>query len=244
MSYGIAIVTYNRCAVLAESIQAVLDTTKPAAVIVCDDGSTDETSYVASQYPVTYIRGPRKGVCWNKNRGLVSLQHLDYICILEDDLIPTESGWMETYIDAAEYSGTHHFCRVQDKEVDETVPDFSKAMTEKGFTPLFGPSARGDLTFITKRVIREMGGFHPDFIGVGYGHQEWSARVVNAGLIPHPLKWVDIKEARDLFVQKGDTEGGRWNDPKETQKQDLKRNRAIQRRLKATGYIYCPLRMV
>ncbi len=90
-------------------------------------------------------------------------------------------------------------------------------------------------------MVRKVGAFNPRFRGAGYAHGEWSNRVFEAGLIPHPLKWVDIKEARDKFVQKGDTEGGRWLMSKQQLKQQLKDNHALAKRLKATKYIYHPL---
>lgn len=239
---GIGIVTYNRSKYLGEVIKGILDTTLDTKVVVADDGSTDETAYIVSQFKdIIYLRGPNKGVAHNKNRVLFALQNCSYIAIIEDDLIATESGWFEIYQKAAQYSGIHHFCRVQDKEIAEVIPDFSKDMSEQGLTPIYGESPRGDLTFITKAVINKIGGFNPQFIGVGYAHGEWSNRAFNAGLIPHPLKWIDIKEARDKFIQRGDTEGGRWNIDKKVIKEQIKRNRAIQKELKASRYIYCEL---
>lgn len=241
-SKGVGIVTYNRSKYLGEVIKSVVDTVTDAKIVVADDGSTDETSYIVSQFKdIFYVRGPNKGVAHNKNRALFTLQNCSYIAIIEDDLVAIEPGWFELYQKAAHYSGIHHFCRVQDKEVPETIPEFSADMINQKLTPIYGESPRGDLTFITKAVINKIGGLNPQFIGVGYAHGEWSNRAFNAGLIPHPRKWIDIKEARDKFIQKGDTEGGRWNIDKKVIKEQIKRNRAIQRDLKASKYIYCEL---
>jgi len=242
---GVAICTYNRAAKLAEILEAVIKTTPEGCrIVVCDDGSTDDTEYVVgslSHHDFVYLRGQNKGVAHNKNRALVALSGADYLVILEDDLIPQTSGWFETYIRAAELSGIHHFCRVQDKEIPEQVPEFNEAMAKEGLTPIYGPSPRGDFTFLTRKVIRDVGGFNPEFFGAGYAHGEWSNRVAKAGLIPHPANWVDIREGRDVFLQIGDTEGGRWNHSKQRADEERKRNRAVYRRLKATQYIYCPL---
>lgn len=240
---GVAICTYNRAVYLHEMIQSVLDTTtQDTRIVVCDDGSTDETYYTAAQFPnVLYVRGPNLGVAANKNRALWSLQDCAFLCILEDDLVPKETGWFDKYQNAALTTGIHHFCRVQDKYVEETVPDFSAWMQDKGYTPIYGPTPRGDLTFITNRVVQEVGAFNPKFRGAGYAHGEWSRRVAKAELITHPLHWVDIKEACECFVQLGDTEGGRWLEDKRKIKEQLRTNAAVAQRLEKTGYIYHPL---
>lgn len=242
---GVGICTYNRGHQIGDLLEAVLGTTKDAKIVLADDGSTDDTAYVASQFKsVLYMRGPNKGVAYNKNRALFALQTCRFIALLEDDLFPTQPGWFDKYREAAVLSGIHHFCRVQDKEVDEVLPEFKEWMVEKGLTPIYGPSPRGDFTFLTGKVLKMVGGFHPEFIGVGFAHGEWSNRVWNAGLIPHPSKWVDIKEGRDLFTQRGDTTGGRWAENQQAIKEQMKKNRAVQRRLKASRYLYAPLELL
>jgi len=211
-------------------------------IVVCDDGSDDDTYYVVSKFDnVVYVRGSNKGVAYNKNRAMFTLQDCAFVAMLEDDLIPENPLWFERYEDASILTGIHHFCRVQDKELGDTVPGFTEWLTSKKITPIFGPSPRGDMTFYTNKVVRKVGGFNPKFFGIGYAHGEWSHRVQQCGLIPHPLKWVDIEESRDSFVQKGDQEGGRWHISEAEIKEQIKRNRAIQRKLKASRYTYCPL---
>jgi glycosyltransferase involved in cell wall biosynthesis len=242
---GIAICTYNRGFQLKEVIDAVYATAPEGCrIAVCDDGSTDDTPYVVKEYPdLLYIRGPNLGVAANKNRGLIALKECHFGVLLEDDLIPTKPGWFDTYESAYLNTGIHHFCRVQDKEVEETIPEFTEWLKTLSLTPLYGPSPRGDFTFFTATVLKRVGGFNPEFRGAGYAHGEWSHRVTKAGLVPHPLKWVDIKEARDTFIQKGDTDGGRWLDSKKEIKQQLKDNCVIGRRLRKSKYIHCPLEL-
>jgi hypothetical protein len=139
----------------------------------------------------------------------------------------------------------HHFCRVQDKEIPETIPSFTEYMQQTmKATPIYASSPRGDLTFITRRVITQIGAFNPLFQGVGYAHGEWSARVAKAGLISHPLHWIDIAEARDKFKQVGDTEGGRWEDDQVKLKKQMQYNKRVLRNLNTQDYIHCPLRIV
>jgi glycosyltransferase involved in cell wall biosynthesis len=231
-SEGIAIATYNRSEGLKESLTAVFDT-KPdgARVVVCDDGSTDSTFKVVEQFPdVTLIRGTNKGVGANKNRAIFALRNYDFITILEDDLIPTESGWFEMYREFCLHTNTHHFCRVQDKFIEEVVPDFTTwCVANLNMTPIYGPSPRGDFTFISNMVIRKVGAFHPDFVGVGHAHGQWSDRVIASHLVQHPNKWVDIQEAANKFKQVGDTIGGRWNEDQAVIQEQVKTNHNIRK---------------
>lgn len=237
---GIAIVTYNRAEQIEEVIQAVLQT-KPsnARVIVCDDGSHDNTYEKVRIFPeVTFITGQNLGVGANKNRALYCLRNHDFICILEDDLVPIEPGWFEYYENMCLHTNIHHFCRVQDKQVPEVVPDFYNWCTEKlKLTPIYGPSPRGDLTFISNMVIRKVGAIHPDFVGVGHAHGQWSDRVAASGMINHPNKWIDIAEASVKFKQLGDTKGGRWNHIAADVKEQIKRNSALRKTL-GTDLLY------
>jgi len=235
---GVALCHYNRQKYLTDIIAAVKDTSPLGTkIVICDDGSSSTINTRGE----LLIQGKNLGVAANKNRALWALQDCQFLCILEDDLLPTSKGWFEIYEKAAIHSNINHFCRVQDKLVLETVPEFSKYMNGKGLTPIYGPSPRGDLTFITKTVVNRVGAFNPQFRGAGYAHGEWSARVWNSGLIVHPNKWVDIKEARDMFVQVGDTEGGRWNLGKEELKKQLKDNKKLFKELQQVSYIHLPL---
>jgi glycosyltransferase involved in cell wall biosynthesis len=247
---GVAVCHYNRLDRLEEIVKAV-KRTAPAGtrVVICDDGSDEAASQaydghgetvsqIARRQDVLLLQGPNKGVAANKNRALWALQDCHLLCILEDDLKPTERGWFEAYEAAAILSGIHHFCRVQDKEIPEEVPAFSAYMAEASLTPIYGPSPRGDLTFLTSTVVQTVGAFNPLFRGAGYAHGEWSNRVARSGLINHPARWVDIKEARDKIVQLGDTEGGRWEIDVSDQ---LRRNRQVLKELQRKEYTYCDL---
>lgn len=242
---GVGIVTYNRAKRLGDLIEAVLSTTAGVRVVIADDGSTDETPQVVASFPqVLYIRGANRGVAHNKNRALAALQGCEYVALLEDDLFPVEGGWFAMYEVASAYLGVHHFCRVQDKEVPETVPACTEALVrDRNLTPIYGASPRGDLTFVTRRALEMCGGLHPDFIGAGHAHGEWSERIARAGLLQHPLKWMDIKEARDCFEQRGDTEGGRWADDPTKIAEQVAHNRAVRKRLRMSGTSHVPLEL-
>jgi len=249
---GVAICHYNRHHTLRKVVEAVKETVDPATrIVVCDDGSKHEAKLeemmidsvedVCRECEVLLIKGPNLGVAANKNRALWALQDCHYLCILEDDLFPTEKGWFEIYMKAMSLSGCHHYCRIQDKEIKDTVPAFTEFMTSHGVTPIFASSPRGDFTFLTQKVVKKVGAFNPKFRGAGYAHGEWSKRVAKAGLIGHPLEWMDIKEARDMFDQIGDREGGRWIDSEKEIRTQLKRNARVLKELEVIPYIHHPL---
>jgi GT2 family glycosyltransferase len=239
--YGVGIVHYNRTKHLGAIVTAVKETVPEGTkIVVADDGSTENVESVLPS-DVLYIKGPNRGVSYCKNRALFALQDFQYIALLEDDLIPIEKGWLEIYSEVSMLTDNHHFCRVQDKEIQETHMDFKEFLHSKNYTPIYGSSPRGDFTFITRTVIQQVGGLNPRFLGIGYAHGEWSERINAAGLIAHPLKWWDILEARNKFVQIGDTVGGRWNIQGLDLKAQLRANKKIANELKQTGYTYCPL---
>lgn len=238
---GVAICTYNRGYQLTKIVKAVQKTVPSGTrVVVCDDGSNDG-EFPEQHYSAITVRGPNLGVAANKNRALYALQDCHYLCILEDDLMPTDTGWFESYERAAQLSGIHHFCRVQDKLVPSQAPQFDTFMAANNLHPTYGPSPRGDLTFLTATVLRVVGGFNPLFRGVGYAHGEWSARVQRAGLINHPNKWVDIAEGSAKFKQIGDTEGGRWDEDEKKIRRQLKRNSQVLKDCQRNEYTYHPL---
>lgn len=241
---GIALCTYNR----SYNLPTVLDNLmanlpSDCRVVVCDDGSTDNTYEAIQPYKdeLTFISGPNQGVAANKNRALYALQDCSFISILEDDLYPTRPGWFELYEDAAMLTDIHHFCRVQDKEVEETIPEFTQWMAKHDVTPIYGPSPRGDFTFITAKVLEKVGGLNSKFKGAGYAHGEWSERIFKAGLIPHPLKWIDLKESRDVMKQIGDTEGGRWLEDQKKIRSQLKYNASVLKSLRKSDYLHHPI---
>lgn len=243
---AVSICTFNRVDHIDEVVDSVLSTVPNGTdVFVCDDGSEDGTHDVWAQNPkVHYYRGPNLGVAANKNRALWMMQDHHFMCILEDDLMPLVKGWFETYEAVSVLTDIHHFCRVEDKVAPEVRPAFTDYLKAAlNVTPIYGSSPRGDLTFLTRKVITTVGGFHPDFKGVGYAHGEYSARVVKAGLVSHPNGYVDIIEARDKFKQIGDTSGGRWDVDPERIKKELARNRGVAKKLKKNGDIYVPLRI-
>lgn len=243
---GVGLCHYDRMDTLPEILKAITETVpENTRVVVADDGTPSQNGKnvadICRNAGVLLIQGPNAGVAANKNRALWALQDCQFIALIEDDLKPNQKGWYEVYEQCAAITGIHHFCRVQDKRIPETIESFSAYLSKHALSPLYASSPRGDFTFLTSTILHKVGGFNPAFRGAGYAHGEWSGRVWRAGLIGHPNKWIDIMQGRDRFDQIGDTSGGRWKLTEEQLKAQLSRNKRVFRDLEKSGYIHCPL---
>ena len=82
---SVIIPTYNRAYILSKAIESVLNQTfKDLELIVVDDGSTDETPYLVSKYPLIYVKKPHTGVPHTRNIG-ISKAKGDFIAFLDSD---------------------------------------------------------------------------------------------------------------------------------------------------------------
>ncbi|MGB3721368.1 MAG: glycosyltransferase family 2 protein [Pacificimonas sp.] len=96
---SVLIPTFNRAAYLGEALDSIFaGTVLPAEIIVIDDGSTDETANVLSDYAecIEVIRQPNGGKSVALNRGLKSARQ-PYIWIFDDDDIATPDALQTLY---------------------------------------------------------------------------------------------------------------------------------------------------
>ena len=88
----IGIPCWNQAQYLPEAIESVLNQTyKPHEIWVCNDGSPDETRYVAQQYPIKYIETTNRGLASARNTILMnSAPDTDFMLFLDSDdkLVP------------------------------------------------------------------------------------------------------------------------------------------------------------
>jgi hypothetical protein len=86
-SFSVVIAAYNSAGTIAEAIDSVLaQTAAPAQLIVCDDGSTDDTEAAVGRYGdrVTYLKKERGGVATARNAAL-EIATEDFFAVLDAD---------------------------------------------------------------------------------------------------------------------------------------------------------------
>ena len=83
---SVIIPCHNQARFLAEAIESVLGQIfRPGEIVVVDDGSTDDTSAVAAQYPdVLCVRQRKRGSSSARNAGLEATRHR-YVAFLDAD---------------------------------------------------------------------------------------------------------------------------------------------------------------
>lgn len=89
--FSVVIPCYDQAKYLPEAIESVLaQTHKPHEIIVVNDGSPDDTRYVARQYPVKYIETTNRGLSSARNTGLMNMTG-DWFYPLDADDMMTEN---------------------------------------------------------------------------------------------------------------------------------------------------------
>lgn len=176
---GIGIITYNRKAILSDTIDRVRALTRQpgAALVVADDGSTDGTLAMLRDKQVPVITGINMGIAWNKNRALFLLSHMlgcETVILLEDDTQPNRAGWETQWIAAANRWG-HVNC----------APEWFQQYILSGAGTATDPARSRHVTAqcsaYSKAALTFGGYFDPLFRGYGHEHVEHSRRLVRVG---------------------------------------------------------------
>jgi glycosyltransferase involved in cell wall biosynthesis len=117
---SVIIPTYNRARFLGEAAASVLaQTYRDYEVIIIDDGSTDNTPEVVSQFPpvVKYFRQENRGVSAARNRG-IEMTSGEFLAFLDSDDILIEDALQKNvlFLDQHPEAG---FCYGQVYKIDE-----------------------------------------------------------------------------------------------------------------------------
>ncbi len=175
---GIAVTTYNRSAVVQELVTALETTTRSAyALVVCDDGSTDDTVAALRARGVRVISGQNRGIAWNKNRGLFYLTACagcDVVLLLDDDVIPVAVGWERDWVRAGLSLGhvnLAHLARPDALLGGRCIPE----------DPGIATMTSGACIAASRRALAEVGYMDTRFRGYGHEHAEFSLRFLRAG---------------------------------------------------------------
>ena len=85
---SVIVCTYNGARTLRECLSALTDLDYPNyEVLVVNDGSTDDTAFIAQDYPVRLISQPNKGLSAARNTGLAASEG-EIVAYIDDDAFP------------------------------------------------------------------------------------------------------------------------------------------------------------
>ena len=100
----ILIATYNRAAVLSQTLEAftAVDRTGiDCSIVIIDNNSTDNTAEVVKEYeaqlPLSYLREPRPGKNCALNKALRECVLKDIVVFTDDDVTPTRN-WLQEIV--------------------------------------------------------------------------------------------------------------------------------------------------
>lgn len=174
MRVGIGITTYKRKDLLKKCLEHFEKySTLPYRFYVAED--TDED---------------RKGIALRKNECLYHLQDCEYIFLFDDDCYPIKEGWEDFFINAHKESGYHHFCYLTKNLHMEKNYYFCGEYTIKSYS-----QCGGVFMFLTREVLKKVGGLYDGYKFYGFEHIGYSWRIFNAKLIPEMYLCVEGTES-------------------------------------------------
>lgn len=146
--------------------------------IVIDDNSTKEDAEKnlnhCAEYGFSYFYSEKRlGVAKAKNACLSRLRNCDHIFLFDDDCFPKQKQWEKVYIEATQCTGVQHF------QYNIEVAGI-KLKSEKNSVEVFDASA-GVMLYITKDVLKRVGGFNPAYGIYGYEHDTYTEKINRAG---------------------------------------------------------------
>jgi glycosyltransferase involved in cell wall biosynthesis len=182
LTVSVIIPTYNRALLVQEAIRSLLaQTYVPDEIIVVDDGSTDNTMDMLSQYgpPVVPLQQPHRGRSAARNAGLRA-SHADLIAFLDsDDTLPQNSIERRRYI--LETHPEYGVVYTDALLIDENGTPLAR-FTE--FNPRVRPSGKIFFelayknlspvhTFLFRRECLQQGGFFDETLETLEDHDFW-----------------------------------------------------------------------
>lgn len=196
---SVCIPCYDQGKYLAECVESVLaQTVKPHEIIVINDGSHDDTRYVAAQYPeIKYVEQVNKGLASARNAGIMNATG-DYFYPLDaDDMM------LETCLEAVGK-------KIEETNADVVAPSFkcfgkhndtiilTKDPKLEDFKPVnFQPQNRiGYFSAIKREALLEVGGYSPRMT---FGYEDYHLWI---DLLKRGKKFVTIQEPLILYRTK------------------------------------------
>src|SRR3990167_10937359 len=144
----IVIPAYNQAEYLDECIGSILaQTHKPHQIIVVNDGSQDDTRYIAKSYPVKYIEQVNKGLASARNTGLMNMTGDWFYPLDSDDVMLPDC--LQRVADTIAYN----------PEADIVAPSFKCFGTQQGECILMPNPELKDFQFLNGHPQNRIGYF-------------------------------------------------------------------------------------
>jgi GT2 family glycosyltransferase len=175
---GIAVATYRRPELVSRLVDALRALTSTAhELVVCDDHDGRDLRAWSRRRGVRLVAGARRGIAWNKNRGLFALASLgcDPLLLLEDDVCPVRHGWELDWVTATRR--WHHLGYQTD-----IITPFAVGGSGTPADPWVNPAATAQCLSVSADVLTRVGYFDSRFRGYGHEHAEWTTRIKRLGL--------------------------------------------------------------
>ncbi len=211
---SVCIAHFNRPALLYHALDSIEAQTYPnIETIVVDDGSHQPAALEAleaieARFAETgtgrVIRQPNRYLGAARNAGLRASRGA-FALLMDDDNI-AKPHEIETFLAAADHSGSDILCCFSDTFSGDGLPAESPAFPER-ITPLGDAVSLGLVMncfgdsncFVRQRVVSALGGFTEDY-GVGRDDHEFFARAILRGfklaVVPEALYWYRMSPVR------------------------------------------------
>lgn len=176
---GIGIITCNRKATVAATIQKVRALTREpnAALVVADDGSSDGTPALLRDMGVPVVSGINMGIAWNKNRALFVLSQLlgcETVILLEDDTQPVAAGWEAQWMTAARRWGHVNYA-------GSWLREHFQSGSGTADDPFRSTMVTAQCAAYSRSALTYAGYFDSRFSGYGHEHVEQTRRMIRLG---------------------------------------------------------------
>lgn len=199
----ISIASYNQQDFLPDAIESALSQTKPCEIILCNDGSTDNSLEIAKKYPIKIIDQVNKGLASARNSIIMNMTGdwflpLDADDILQDNCVEKILETIEANPDADIIAPSFKTFGTSNEQVilmdNPTLEDF-RSGNRIGYCAAFKKSA-----------LLEIGGYDPE---MKWGYEDLS---LTCQLLARGKKIVTIPEVLWLYRTKAES---MWTKAKE-----------------------------
>jgi glycosyltransferase involved in cell wall biosynthesis len=203
MKVSLYIPCFNAASYIEHCLKAVIRQTYPIEeILVIDDGSTDETVQIASQFPVEIIRHPStKGLTVARNTALKRARY-DFLASLDVDCIP-EEGWLENLMRNFSPGVAGVGGRLVESYIDRIADQWRAVHMAQEWGKIRSDSVPflfGSNNVFRKKILLELGGYNESYRN-NYEDVDISRRLRQAGytLIYEPKALVYHARRDNLF---------------------------------------------